>query len=111
MFYNGIFCIHIFFRYLATRDQILSIALAFRYGESTVRKIIHEIFFCHSEGIAANLPTVYQQKRNRQIFVLAFWKTEISLTVDHSMEIIYRYRLRQTLATYSITTRRRLVLY
>ncbi|XP_018370115.1 PREDICTED: uncharacterized protein LOC108765770 [Trachymyrmex cornetzi] len=30
-------------RYLATGDQILSIALAFRCGESTVRKIIHEI--------------------------------------------------------------------
>ncbi|XP_067209497.1 uncharacterized protein [Linepithema humile] len=29
-------------RYLATSDQILSIALAFRCGESTVRKIIHE---------------------------------------------------------------------
>ncbi|XP_032685188.1 protein ALP1-like [Odontomachus brunneus] len=29
-------------RYLATGDQILSIALAFRCGESTVRKIIHE---------------------------------------------------------------------
>lgn len=31
-----------FFRYLVTGDQILSIALAFRCGESTVRKIIHE---------------------------------------------------------------------
>lgn len=29
-------------RYLASGDQILSIALAFRCGESTVRKIIHE---------------------------------------------------------------------
>ncbi|GAB1867756.1 DDE Tnp4 domain-containing protein [Camponotus japonicus] len=29
-------------RYLLTGDQILSIALAFRCGESTVRKIIHE---------------------------------------------------------------------
>ncbi|XP_050457322.1 uncharacterized protein LOC126854518 [Cataglyphis hispanica] len=29
-------------RFLATGDQILSIALAFRCGESTVRKIIHE---------------------------------------------------------------------
>ncbi|XP_018376592.1 PREDICTED: uncharacterized protein LOC108769870 [Trachymyrmex cornetzi] len=29
-------------RYLATGDQILSIALAYRCGESTVRKIIHE---------------------------------------------------------------------
>lgn len=37
-FYIKIF----FFRYLATGDQILSIALAFRCGESTVRKIIHE---------------------------------------------------------------------
>lgn len=33
---------NIFCRYLATGDQILSIALAFRCGESTVRKIIHE---------------------------------------------------------------------
>lgn len=32
----------IFYRCLATGDEILSIALAFRYGESTVRKIVHE---------------------------------------------------------------------
>ncbi|XP_050447818.1 uncharacterized protein LOC126849729 [Cataglyphis hispanica] len=41
------FCISIFlsiilYRFLATGDQILSIALAFRCGESTVRKIIQE---------------------------------------------------------------------
>lgn len=37
-------CVSILFfcRFLATGDQILSLALAFRCGESTIRKIIHE---------------------------------------------------------------------
>lgn len=53
-------------RFLATGDQILSIALAFRCGESTVRKIIHEtcqVLAQVLQPIYLSLPTEEEWKK------------------------------------------------
>lgn len=63
----------IFCRYLATGDQILSIALAYRCGESTVRKIIHEtcsVIVDVLQPIYLRLPTTEEWKN----ICTGFWE-------------------------------------